>query len=127
MLNLARKNAFYIFFLVAIAVLYLPKMFLADSAFYTSSWVEKVLPYVGSLSRLLFLLVHIRLRNRVDDNCLCPPYGADSGCHNSRETTAPFRPSRLQTWTKCPKKHVANASTAPQRTLRDAENSIQGM
>jgi hypothetical protein len=80
MLNLARRNAFYILFLFVIAVLYLPKMFFADSAFYASSWVEKTLTYVGPLSRLLFLLVGFLLARRTaavfeKDNPVEPAWG----------------------------------------------------
>ena len=64
MLTLARRNAFYIFFLVVIAVLYLPKMLLADSVLYSSTWVEKILTYIGPLTRLLFLFVGFLLARR---------------------------------------------------------------
>ena len=64
MLNLARRKSFFIFFLAVIAVLYVPKMFLADSALYSSSWADKFLAYIGPLSRLLFLLVGFLLARR---------------------------------------------------------------
>lgn len=57
MSHLLRRHAFYIFFIVFIGLAYLPKLFLAETALYTRFLTEKPLVFLGSLCRLLFLLI----------------------------------------------------------------------
>ena len=64
MSNPARNRTFFISFLILIGLIFTPKLFLAHAAVYTEFLTEKPLLYVGSVSRLLFLLIGFFLARR---------------------------------------------------------------
>ena len=57
MKNPTLRNGIFIFFIVLVALTFVPKLFVADSAVYTRFLTEKVLIYIGSLTKLLFLFL----------------------------------------------------------------------
>jgi hypothetical protein len=51
------RNRIYIFFIILVALTFLPKLFVADSTLYTRFLTERALIYIGSLTKLLFLFL----------------------------------------------------------------------
>jgi len=59
-----RWNLFYGFFLVALAVAFLPKVLLADSALYTRILTPQVILYIGSPTKIFFLFLAVHFSRK---------------------------------------------------------------